>query len=352
MEETILNGEVLAAEEDETGTYFLLLSVVVVVLLAVAYFWKSGSDSSSKRSSASSSFSSSSSSSSSGLKTSGGVGLNRSNSKLGAEDLAGRPTLKVFWGSQTGTAEDFAQGLCDEAKKLGFNPQSIDLEDYDKEDLENEERAIFVMATYGEGEPTDNAKEFYEWIMDESLDSEMLSSLKFSVFGLGNRTYEHYNAIGRAMDSRLEALGATRIYDRGEGDDDSSLEEDFMNWKKDLWGPFCKAAGLPPPGNMQNDTVAPRLKMVVLKDVPAEQQLHALGTLKPGLTYDLKNPYIAEVVVNRELHKPSSDRSCRHIEFHVGEATSLKYEPGDHLGVYAHNSAAMVEALAERLNIQ
>jgi sulfite reductase alpha subunit-like flavoprotein len=39
--------------------------------------------------------------------------------------------------------------------------------------------------------------------------------------------------------------------------------------------------------------------------------------------YDLKNPFIAEIVVNRELHGPSSDRSCRHIEFAVG--TDLKY---------------------------
>jgi NADPH-ferrihemoprotein reductase len=46
------------------------------------------------------------------------------------------------------------------------------------------------MATYGEGEPTDNAKEFYEWLESTEMD---LSNVKFAVFGLGNKTYEHYN---------------------------------------------------------------------------------------------------------------------------------------------------------------
>lgn len=61
---------------------------------------------------------------------------------------------------------------------------------------------------------------------------------------LGNRTYEHYNAIGRAIDRRAEELSGQRFYDRGEGDDDSSLEEDFAKWKKGLWGPLCRLHGL------------------------------------------------------------------------------------------------------------
>jgi hypothetical protein len=33
--------------------------------------------------------------------------------------------------------------------------------------------------------------------------------------------------------------------------------------------------------------------------------------------YDAKNPYLAKIIVNRELHSPQSNRSCRHIEIHV-----------------------------------
>jgi NADPH-ferrihemoprotein reductase len=80
---------------------------------------------------------------------------------------------------------------------------------------------IFVVATYGEGEPTDNARDFYEWLTDQSHPSDLLQNVKYTVFGLGNKTYEHYNLMGRVFDQRLAELGATRIVERGEGDDDS-----------------------------------------------------------------------------------------------------------------------------------
>lgn len=50
----------------------------------------------------------------------------------------------------------------------------------------------------------------------------LMSSLpcSYAVFGLGNKTYEHYNAIGRYVDQRLAELGAQRVFQLGEGDDD------------------------------------------------------------------------------------------------------------------------------------
>lgn len=41
------------------------------------------------------------------------------------------------------------------------------------------------------------------------------------VFGLGNKTYEHYNEVAVYVDRRLEQLGATRVFELGLGDDDA-----------------------------------------------------------------------------------------------------------------------------------
>ena len=54
--------------------------------------------------------------------------------------------------------------------------------------------------------------------MDESCNP--LPSLKYTVFGLGNKTYEFYNAVARRVDERLLELDAQRIVEKGEGDDD------------------------------------------------------------------------------------------------------------------------------------
>jgi NADPH-ferrihemoprotein reductase len=55
------------------------------------------------------------------------------------------------------------------------------------------------------------------------------------VFGLGNKTYEHYNDIGIYFDKRLEELGGERAFELGMGDDDGNLEEDFMRWREAFW---------------------------------------------------------------------------------------------------------------------
>lgn len=41
------------------------------------------------------------------------------------------------------------------------------------------------------------------------------------MFGLGNKTYEHYNAMAIYVDEKLEKLQANRIFEMGLGDDDA-----------------------------------------------------------------------------------------------------------------------------------
>jgi NADPH-ferrihemoprotein reductase len=82
-------------------------------------------------------------------------------------------------------------------------------------------------------------------LQDESFEfsggKRRLGGLKYVIFGLGNKTYEHYNSIGRAVDAELTKLGAVRIGERGEGDDDKSMEEDYLEWKDSMWDAFATA---------------------------------------------------------------------------------------------------------------
>ena len=157
--------------------------------------------------------------------------------------------IVIFYGSQTGTAEEYAIRLAKEAKsKFGLASLVRDPEECDFENLSElpEDCCVFfVMATYGEGEPTDNAVQLCQNLSDESFEftngEHKLPGLKYVVFGLGNKTYEHYNLISRNVDRDLEKMGAIRIGERGEGDDDKSMEEDYLEWKDGMWEAFAQA---------------------------------------------------------------------------------------------------------------
>lgn len=126
------------------------------------------------------------------------------------------------------------------------DPEEYDFENLDK--VPEDACVFFVMATYGEGEPTDNAVQLMQNLADESFEftngEHKLEGLKYVVFALGNKTYEHYNAIGRNVDTELTKMGAIRVGERGEGDDDKSMEEDYLAWKDGMWEAFAEAMGV------------------------------------------------------------------------------------------------------------
>lgn len=58
---------------------------------------------------------------------------------------------------------------------------------------------VIVVACYGMGEPTDSAKEWYDWLMSAEREAEVeagtldFSGMRFSVFGLGSsKTHGQY----------------------------------------------------------------------------------------------------------------------------------------------------------------
>jgi NADPH-ferrihemoprotein reductase len=75
-------------------------------------------------------------------------------------------------------------------------------------------------------------------------------------------------------------------------------------------------------------------------------RLHSLSNQRPP--FDAKNPYLAPMKVNRELHK-AGDRSCMHVEFDL-EGSKMRYEAGDHLAVYPVNDSDLVERLGKLCN--
>uniref|UniRef100_A0A8D1EEE2 NADPH--hemoprotein reductase n=1 Tax=Sus scrofa TaxID=9823 RepID=A0A8D1EEE2_PIG len=257
----------------------------------------------------------------------------------------------VFYGSQTGTAEEFANRLSKDAHRYGMRGMAADPEEYDLSDLSSlpeieNALAVFCMATYGEGDPTDNAQDFYDWLQEADVD---LSGVKYAVFGLGNKTYEHFNAMGKYVDKRLEQLGAQRIFDLGLGDDDGNLEEDFITWREQFWPAVCEHFGVEATGE---ESSIRQYELVVHTDMDtAVVYTGEMGRLKSYENqkppFDAKNPFLAVVTTNRKLNQ-GTERHLMHLELDISDS-KIRYESGDHVAVYPANDSALVNQLGEIL---
>lgn len=225
--------------------------------------------------------------------------------------------IAIYVGSQSGTAERLARKIAKQLKTSGHAPQVISLEQVTPAMIAEQEMALFIASTYGEGEPPESARVFRDALMDEC--SITLRSLRYSVFCLGDRNYEHFCQFGIELDERLKSLGGHRILPRVESDVD--VDEPFAAWIGEL-----------APHLRHSDNVLV---------MPAKEAAPVAARTDSAPTHTRENPFHAELLERVVLTAGGSSKQTIHLSFGL-EDSVLQYEAGDACGVLPQNDPALV----------
>ena len=129
--------------------------------------------------------------------------------------LANNPAWLVAYASQTGNAEELATQTAQSLQLAGIPVRLCALAELTAMDLQQAERALFLVSTYGEGDAPDNAAAFMGRLMTGEL---ALPQLHYAVLAMGDRSYGQFCGFGRALDAWLATQGAARLFERIEVD--------------------------------------------------------------------------------------------------------------------------------------
>lgn len=249
-----------------------------------------------------------------------------------------RPRLSIFFGSQTGNAESLARKAGASAKAKGFDATVADLCDCDPERFRDGGDAIFLVSTFGDGEPPDGAKPFWAKLSaNADLD---LRRLRYAVLALGDSNYAKFCAFGRALDEKLAALGATRVADRVECDVD--FDESYERWLGAV------IPSLAPPAAAETHALPSRFEIGDSANGTANGTVNGTRDPKSLPGGSPKNPFASRLLANVRLNSPESDKDTRLAVFSL-DGCEVGYEAGDALGVVPKNDPALVEAILARL---
>ncbi|MEA0556211.1 assimilatory sulfite reductase (NADPH) flavoprotein subunit [Lysinibacillus irui] len=229
-------------------------------------------------------------------------------------------TMTILYGSQTGNSQGLAEKYASALKAQNVDVTISSLGKFKATNLKKITNLLLIVSTHGEGDPPDQAIQFYEFL--HSKRAPKLEHLHYSVLALGDSSYEFFCKTGKDFDEQFAKLGAKRIVPRTDCDvdyDDAAAQW-FLAVEKEF------------------------LQLTTAVTATQTKENQGLG----DSTYSRKNPFYAEVLENINLNGRGSNKETRHLELSI-EGANFHFEPGDSIGIQPENDEQLVSALLTAL---
>ncbi|MEG1339833.1 MAG: sulfite reductase flavoprotein subunit alpha [Pseudomonas sp.] len=144
----------------------------------------------------------------------------------------------VGFASQSGFAEQLAWQSAGQLQAAGLPVQVRPLAELTESDLNQAQRALFVVSTFGDGEAPDSARGFERKVLGQPW---ALDNLNYALLALGDRQYPHFCGFARRLQAWLGERGATSAFATVEVD--SADPTALQRWQQQL----AKLTGSKPP---------------------------------------------------------------------------------------------------------
>ncbi|CEL62385.1 NADPH-ferrihemoprotein reductase [Rhizoctonia solani AG-1 IB] len=240
--------------------------------------------------------------------------------------------LYVFYGSNSGSCEGFAQTIASKAAGQGFHAR-IDTLDSAVNNIPTDGPVVIVTASF-EGEPADNAGHFVKALtaLDDSKD---LGDVSFAVFGAGNHEWaQTYQRIPKLIDAVLEKRGAKRLLALGEGDaGGNNFLESFNEWEENLWTVLAKEYNIETKGSFN----VPKLDLDFVGGPTDRATILRQPDSRLGL-----------VAENKTLTAAGAPAK-HHIEFELPDG--MTYQAGDYLAILPLNPPEYIRRVLARFKV-
>ncbi len=115
----------------------------------------------------------------------------------------------VGFASQSGLAERLAWQTVAQLQAAGLAVEVRSLAQLDLAQLRGSQRALFVVSTFGDGEPPDAARGFVRRVLRQA---QALPELRYAMLGLGDRQYPQFCGFSREVQHWLDAQGARALF--------------------------------------------------------------------------------------------------------------------------------------------
>ncbi|MBS0245678.1 MAG: flavodoxin domain-containing protein [Proteobacteria bacterium] len=223
--------------------------------------------------------------------------------------------ITIVYASESGNSEKLAADFAKSARKNGLKPTVIDMADLETAHLTMAKKLIVIAATWGEGEPPARAVRSYGELMADN--APRLDGVEFGVLALGDTAYAEFCAIGKAIDARLETLGAKRVIDRVDCDLDFATPAE--KWIGDV------------------------IKKLAPEDLGRGRVIEVDFGVKPAGSpnTDIVEAEVSELI---NLNSSRSDKETIHLALSF-DGHAPEYKPGDSLDLYPENDPAYVDEL-------